>query len=47
MSTTVRWVIAAVAAVLIVALLIWARGYVHQKGDETDQSAAAVPTVIR
>ena len=34
MSTTMRWVVAAVAAVLVVCLLGWARGQEHHRGDE-------------
>jgi len=33
-STTTRWVVAALAAVAIICLLIWARGYAHHHGDE-------------
>jgi hypothetical protein len=29
-----RWVVAAVAAVLVVCLLGWARGEAHHRGDE-------------
>ena len=34
MSTTVRWVVAAVAAVLVECLLGWARGDAHHRGDD-------------
>lgn len=34
MSTTARWVVAAVAAVLVVCLLVWGRGDEHHRGDE-------------
>jgi hypothetical protein len=42
MSMTVRWVVAAVAAVMIVALLIWARGQSHHRGSEVGQSAGSI-----
>jgi len=34
MSNTVRWIVAATAAVLVVCLLGWARGGQHHRGDE-------------
>jgi hypothetical protein len=34
MSTPVRWIVAAVAIVLVACLLIWARGEGHQRGDD-------------
>ena len=34
MSSTVRWVVAAVAVVLVVCLLGWARGTAHHRGDD-------------
>ena len=34
MSTTTRWIVAVVAGVAIICLLIWARGYIHHRGDE-------------
>ena len=34
MSTSVRWLIAAVAILLVLALLIWARGAEHRRGDD-------------
>ncbi len=43
MSTTARWVIAAVAALLIVGLLIWGRGDEHHHGDDV----GAVATVLQ
>jgi len=39
-SGTVRWVIVAVVALLVVGLLIWAGGAAHHRGDEVDQSMA-------
>jgi hypothetical protein len=30
----VRWVVAAAAVVLVVGLLVWARGEKHHRGDE-------------
>ena len=34
MSDAVRWVVAAVAVVLVVCLLVWARGEDHHRGDD-------------
>lgn len=34
MSTTLRWIVVAVAVVLLVGLLVWARGDEHHRGDE-------------
>ena len=34
MSTALRWIAAALAAVLVVCLLGWARGEAHHRGDE-------------
>ena len=34
MSTAGRWVISAVAIVLVVCLLVWARGEDHHRGDD-------------
>ena len=34
MSTPARWGVAAVAVVLVACLLVWARGEVHQRGDD-------------
>jgi|tagenome__1003787_1003787.scaffolds.fasta_scaffold17920313_2 hypothetical protein len=39
MTTTARWVIVAVAALAVLALLIWARGNVHHHGNEVGSSA--------
>ena len=43
MSTTARWVVGAVAAALVVALLVWGRGDDHHHGDEV----GSVATVSR
>lgn len=34
MSTPARWGIAMVAALLVVGLLVWARGDEHHRGDD-------------
>ena len=34
MSDAVRWIVAAVAVVLVVCLLVWARGDEHHRGDD-------------
>jgi hypothetical protein len=39
MSATARWTVAAVAAVLVVCLLVWARGENHHRGDEVGSLA--------
>lgn len=44
MSTTVRWVVAVGAAVLVVCLLVWARGETHQRGDEV--GSLGLPRVV-
>ena len=46
MSTTIRWVVAAVAVVLVVCLLGWARGQAHHRGDEVGSSLGATTTAI-
>jgi hypothetical protein len=33
-STPVRWVIAGVAVLLVVGLIVWARGSEHHHGDD-------------
>jgi len=33
-NTPARWIVAVIAALLIVALLAWARGDVHHHGDD-------------
>ena len=48
MSESVRWVVAVLAAVLVVCLLIWARGTEHHHGMDVgslggaDRTASAV-----
>ena len=37
--TTTRWVVLTIAALLIVALIAWARGLDHQRGDEVGEEA--------
>lgn len=39
MSTGVRWVVIAACALLIVGLLIWARGPEHHRGSEVGATA--------
>jgi hypothetical protein len=46
MSITVRWIIAAVAAVLVLCLLGWARGVEHHRGNEVGSSLGTVATVV-
>ena len=36
-----RWVIVAIAALLVIGLLVWARGYAHHHGDDVGAVAAA------
>ena len=43
MSTTVPWAIAVVPALLVIGLIIWARGDAHHHGDDVE----AVATVVR
>ena len=43
MSTAVRWVVAVVAALLVVGLLVWGRGDEHHRGDDV----GSVATVTR
>ena len=45
MTTTTRWVVAAVAAVLIVCLIIWARGLDQHRGDEVGSLGTTVTAV--
>ena len=40
-----RWIVAAVAAVLVVSLLGWARGQEHHRGDEVG-SLGTTATVV-
>jgi hypothetical protein len=46
MSDTARWVIVIVALVLIVALVAFARGAEHRRGDEVGASAWGGATVV-
>jgi hypothetical protein len=46
MSTTIRWVVAAVAVVLVVCLLGWARGQAHHRGDEVGSSLGSTATAF-
>ncbi|MET0525921.1 MAG: hypothetical protein ABWZ91_14040 [Nocardioides sp.] len=46
MTTPARWILAAVAALLVVALLIWARGNEHHHGIQVG-SMEPVGTVMR
>jgi hypothetical protein len=45
MSSTVRWVVAVAAAVLIVCLLGWARGEQHLRGDEVGSLGTTIAAV--
>jgi hypothetical protein len=45
MSSTVRWVVAVAAAVLIVCLLGWARGEQHHRGDEVGSLGTTIAAV--
>jgi len=42
-STSARWAVAAVAVLLVVALVVWARGDEHHRGDDI----GAVPEATR
>ena len=46
MSTAVRWVVAAVAVVLVVCLLGWARGEEHHRGDEVGSRSGPLATAV-
>jgi lipopolysaccharide export system protein LptC len=46
MSTAMRWVVAAVAVVLVLCLLGWARGQAHHRGDEVGSSLGSAATTI-
>jgi hypothetical protein len=39
MTSTVRWIVAAVAVALVVCLVVWARGEDHHRGDEVGSYA--------
>ena len=42
MSTLVRWVIVAVAALVVVGMIAFARGPEHQRGDEVGAMVGVV-----
>jgi len=42
-TTPARWVVAVVAALLVIGLIVWARGDEHHHGDDV----GAVSTVLR
>ena len=46
MSTVIRWIVAAAAIVLVVALLGWARGDKHHRGDEVGSSLGPHATAV-
>jgi hypothetical protein len=46
MSDTVRWVIIIVAVVLVLGLVAFARGQVHQRGDDVGTSATSVVSLL-
>jgi hypothetical protein len=46
MSTAIRWIVAAAAIVLVVALLGWARGDKHHRGDEIGSSLGPHATAV-
>ena len=46
MNTAVRWIVAAVAVVLVVCLLGWARGDEHHRGDDVGHRSGTPPTVV-
>jgi len=46
LSTAIRWVVAAAAIVLVVALLGWARGEAHHRGDEVGSSLGPAATAV-
>jgi hypothetical protein len=46
MSVQVRWVVGVVAAILVVCLVIWARGHAHHEGIQVDDKAAPVPVLV-
>jgi hypothetical protein len=45
MSTPMRWLVAAVAIVLVACLLVWGRGEEHQRGDDVG-SQGSFGTVV-
>jgi hypothetical protein len=40
-STAVRWVIAGVAVLLVIGLIVWARGEEHHRGSDVGALAVA------
>ena len=46
MSTT-RWVLAAVTALLVVGLVVWAHGQAHHRGTEVGSSAGLIVGIAR
>ena len=42
MSTPARWAVVAVGVVLIVALIVWARGDSHHRGDDVGATSSIV-----
>lgn len=45
MSQTSRWVVAALAAVLVICLLIWARGTEHHRGNQVGALGGGAPAI--
>jgi hypothetical protein len=45
MRRVMRWVVAAVAAVLVMCLLGWARGEAHHRGDEVGSLRTSLTAV--
>jgi hypothetical protein len=46
MRTVIRWIVTAAAIVLVVALLGWARGDKHHRGDEVGSSLGPHATAV-
>ena len=46
MNTAMRWIVAAVAIVLVVCLRGWARGQAHQRGDEVGSSLGTTAAAV-
>jgi hypothetical protein len=42
-STAIRWGIAALAVLLVVGLLVWARGDEHHRGDDVGSMTSIEP----
>jgi hypothetical protein len=45
MNAVVRWIVVAVAALVIVGLLAYARGRTHHRGDDVGAIPAGLPLV--